>query len=336
MKKVNLTNTNAINSLSLRGVKRQSNPKKNEIATPFGLAMTSKNSKCVCINSKGISVIFLVIAMLLMMTIGYVFSYLIPAKQKSVRFPIYSTQAFYIAQSGVEFGIRYAAEQGWRGATDGAPARLDLDRLNDAGNNQRNLGNGSFTINYVAGAPDILTSTGRITGSTENRVVRVSNFTPFLRLVFALPNPCRTPPAGTVPTTPLPVPNRNRAARFYIQNVRSTNTTLTAFSASWTSTAATRLNRIYMNTGSGWNLKYNGTYNTGTPPPIVNFNQASPNDQQTITPNQVITVLIYLNVNLGNIGGGTPVRNIIVTFYTTAGDGYTFNLDAAGNGLPTC
>ena len=63
------------------------------------------------INSKGISVIFLVIAMLLMVTIGYVFSYLIPSKQKSVVFPIQSTQAFFIAQSGVEFAVRYAMTQ---------------------------------------------------------------------------------------------------------------------------------------------------------------------------------------------------------------------------------
>ena len=286
-------------------------------------------------NSKGISVIFLIIAMLLLVTIGYVFSYLIPTKQKSVRFPIYSTQAFYIAKSGVEFGIRYCSDQGWRGATDNGI--YDINRLNGI---SRPLGNGTFTITYNNAVGDILTSTGQITGSSENRVVRVSNFSPFLRLVFVTnppySNPCRTPPAGTVPTTPVPMPNRNRAARFYIQNVRTTSTTLTAFSASWTSTAATRLNRIYMDAGSGWNLKYNGTYNTGAPPPIVNFNQASPNDRQTITPNQVITVLIYWNVNLGNIGGGTPVRNIIITFYTAAGDGYTFNLDAAGNGLPTC
>jgi hypothetical protein len=30
-------------------VKRRSNPKKNEIATPFGLAMTCKDDKSVCI-----------------------------------------------------------------------------------------------------------------------------------------------------------------------------------------------------------------------------------------------------------------------------------------------
>ncbi len=71
--------------------------------------LASKNFNL--INSKGISVIFLVIAMLLMVTIGYVFSYLIPTKQKSVVFPIQSTQAFFIAQSGVEFAVRYAMTQ---------------------------------------------------------------------------------------------------------------------------------------------------------------------------------------------------------------------------------
>jgi hypothetical protein len=39
--------TNALNNLSLRGVERRSNPKKNEIAAPFGLAMTCKEIYCV-------------------------------------------------------------------------------------------------------------------------------------------------------------------------------------------------------------------------------------------------------------------------------------------------
>jgi hypothetical protein len=44
------TNPNALNNLSLRGVERRSNPKKNEIAAPFGLAMTCKEIYCVCIS----------------------------------------------------------------------------------------------------------------------------------------------------------------------------------------------------------------------------------------------------------------------------------------------
>ena len=64
-----ITNTNALSSLSSRGVKRLRgkteanpeiprfarnklrNPKIEEIATPFGLAMTCKGNKCLCINN---------------------------------------------------------------------------------------------------------------------------------------------------------------------------------------------------------------------------------------------------------------------------------------------
>ena len=266
-------------------------------------------------NSKGISVIFLVIAMLLMVTIGYVFSYLIPMKQKSVRFPIYSTQAFFIAQSGVEFAIRYAsADQGWRGATDGAPARLDLDRLNDVGNNQRNLGSGSFTINYNTGT-NILTSTGQITGSTENRVVRVSSFSDFLRLVFTTPAPAWT--TGT------------RRARFYIINVRVPNVTLRSFSASWTSQNNRTISTIYFNGTANANRRYTGAYVNGTQ--AVNFNLNG--NSYTISPtppNASTSVYIYWNNNLGTN------RNITITFYTGTlgtGDAYAFDLDSAGNGL---
>jgi hypothetical protein len=269
-------------------------------------------------NSKGISVLFLVIAMMLMVTIGYVFSYLIPTKQKSVRFPIYSTQAFYIAQSGVEFGIRYASDQGWRGATDGSPARLDLDRLNDVGNNQRNLGNGSFTINYVTGVPDILTSTGQITGSTENRVVRVSNFSPFLRLIF---DPSSNMPCWCLGT---------RRARFYIRDVRYNPAginplILRSFRATWTQTGTARnITRIDMN----GTQKYTGTYGNGGAAQNLNRPLATPT--QTITSGMLVNILVYWGNNITNC---TDVR---ITFYTGnlgTGDSYTFNLDSAGNGL---
>ncbi len=86
-----------------------------------------------------------------------------------------------------------------------------------------------------------------------------------------------------------------------------------------------------MDAGAGWALKYQapaGFYVSGSG--SRNFNQAFPNDRQTIIPNQVITVLLYFNFNLA---GET---NFVTTFYTAAGDGYTFNLDAQGNRLPTC
>jgi len=245
-------------------------------------------------------------AMLLMVTIGYVFSYLIPTKQKSVRFPIYSTQAFFIAQSGVEFAIRYASDQGWRGATESGI--FDLNRLNGI---SRPLGSGSFTINYNNVTGDILTSTGQITGSSENRAVKLSNFTPFLRLVFDSGSEAPCWCLGT------------RRARFYIRNARSTNLTHSSFSATWTQTGPARtLSNIYMN----GTQKYSGIYSNGGAP--VNLSST-----QTITPGQVITILVYWSNNLS-----TPA-NINITFYTGtlgSGDSYKFNLDPSGNGLPTC
>ncbi len=110
--------------------------------------------------------------MLLMVTIGYVFSYLIPTKQKSVVFPIQSTQAFFLAQSGVEFAVRYAKDQGWT-----RPAQLaGLTGMT------RTFGAGSFTLTYTNTAPnlDTLTSVGYVPTGTERRRIVVSNFTSFL------------------------------------------------------------------------------------------------------------------------------------------------------------
>ena len=122
-------------------------------------------------NSKGISVLFLVIAMMLMVTIGYVFSYLIPSKQKSVVFPIQSTQAFFIAQSGVEFAVKYACVNGW--VTTPLPNSLN--------GIQKNLGSGRFTLTYdFATYGDQLISVGEVPINTVRRRIVVSNFTSFL------------------------------------------------------------------------------------------------------------------------------------------------------------
>lgn len=242
-------------------------------------------------------------AMLLMVTIGYVFSYLIPTKQKSVIFPIYSNQAFFIAQSGLEYAIRYASNQGWRGTTDSGV--YDLTHLNDVGVNQRNLGNGQFTINYNNGT-NVLTSTGTMTNASPRRVVKVSNFTGFLRLIFD-------------PDSPAPSWSGTQA-QFAIKNVRGSNVTLTAFSATWTQTGSTRtISEIDMN----GTQKYVGSYSNGGAP--QNFNRGG--NTQTITPNQVITILVYWNKNVPNMA------NLVITFYTASGDSYPFNLDPQGNGL---
>ncbi len=268
-------------------------------------------------NSRGLSALFLVVAMLLMVAIGYVFSYLIPTKQKSVIFPIHSNQAFFIAQSGVEFAVRFCSEKGWRGTTDGNPPRLDFDRLNDVGNNQRPLGKGRLTINYNP-STNILTSTGEITNSTGNRVVKVSNFNQLLRLNFIIsPIPTNSPPHWCLGT---------RRGKFFITNVGNTNVVIQSFSATWEQTGVTRrITRIYMD----GILKYTGTYYSGDVP--QNLNRPIGNPTQTIIPNDVITVVIYWN---GNILNG---RNIIITFYSGpngTGEAYPFNLDSASDSLP--
>jgi hypothetical protein len=252
-----------------------------------------------------------------MVTIGYVLSYLIPTKQKSVRFPIYSNQAFFIAQSGVEFAIRYASDQGWRGATDSGV--FDINRLNGI---SRPLGNGTFTINYnYAVTGDVLTSTGQITGVGENRVVRVSNFSPFLRLVFV--------------TSPLPYRNPywstgTSRARFFIRNVRSTNVVLNAFSAKWNSGVTRYIRRIYFGIGTAFNtLKYqNPTATTyANDSGIANFNRPVGGPfTYTISPGTVYGIEIRWS-------GNTNATNIVITFYDTSGESYAFNLDSAGNGL---
>ncbi len=106
--------------------------------------------------------------MLLMVAIGYVFSYLIPTKQKSVALTISSNQAFFLAQSGVEFAVRYATDQGWS-----TPVQLNgLDGMT------RNLGSGTFIIDYDE-PNDRLISRGQFPDVSERRIV-VSNLTSFL------------------------------------------------------------------------------------------------------------------------------------------------------------
>jgi len=256
-------------------------------------------------NSKGISVLFLVIAMLLMVTIGYVFSYLIPSKQKSVTFPIQSNQAFFIAQSGVEFAVRYATDNGW---TTTALLDANLNAIT------RNLGSGRFTLTYnYATYGDKLISVGEVPNASERRRISISNFTSFLPtpLIFA---PGYDPPCWCLGT---------RRAQFFIQNAGGRDTTLNAFSASWHDVGQPKtIQGIDMNLVQ----KYAGDYVNGSLPP-ANFNMGG--GSQTITPGQVIQVVIYWS-------GNTNGSNIVITFYDTLGTPYTFNLDPGGGGFSSC
>jgi len=240
-------------------------------------------------------------AMLLIVIVGYIFSYLIPAKQKSVALAIYSNQSFYLSQSGVEYAVRYAADQGWT-------TSASLLGLNAAGVNQRNLGRGQFTISYN-NLNDTLTSIGVIPNASERRI-SVSNFTSFVAkgLILIAPPPCWVDP--------------RTVARFYIQNIGSSALTLTAFSASWREPPARTLTNISVDGVQ----KFGGSYSNGSG--MQNF--TPPGTTQVVNPSQVIMVNMVWNQNI------SPNCSVTVSFFDSLGKQYILNLDPEGDGFPNC
>ena len=175
--------------------------------------------------------------MMLMVTIGYVFSYLIPTKQKSVSLVVSSNQTFFLAQSGVEFAVRFASDNG-------------LSSLSSP--ITRNLGRGSFTITYEPTPVDRLTSDGQIPNASQRKIV-VRNFSQFVTL-----SPCWITP--------------NQVARFYITNESPSNVTLNAFEASWTHTSnTTRLREIFMGPPGG-TMTSRYSNNPGLDTPVAKTN----------------------------------------------------------------
>jgi len=281
-------------------------------------------------NSKGISVIFLIIAMLLMVIIGYVFSYLIPSKQKSVVFPIQSTQAFFIAQSGVEFAVRYATDNSWT-----TPALLN--NLNIPPNNTRNLGAGSFTITYTNVAPnlDTLISVGEVPTGTERRRVRVSNFTRFLATGTLILDPNSPPPCLDI--------RRRRIGgtwyyqyevTFYMRNITtSTPIILNSFRATWDADPPT-IERVRFRNNTDRYI--NGSYSNGDPQTYFNTGPGGctpPSCSYTINAQTTRRVLIRWNYTTA---ANCDFNNLIVYFYDTNGNMYTFTLDPGGDGIPDC
>jgi len=215
-------------------------------------------------NSKGVSVLFLVIAMLLMTAIGYVFSYLIPSKQKSVVFPIQSTQAFFLAQSGVEFAIRYAQENG-------------VSTLNGT---TRPLGNGQFSLTYDTSGTGTLTSNGQVPAGTTRRSIRISNFTSFLAPItishFASASNPADPGSNNVRITAVTYPLNMQAGDLVlmIAQQRSTGTDFAISQAggqSWT--AETAQSQTNCTIKLFW-CRFNGTW---TANPSVDFGISAPN-----------------------------------------------------------
>jgi len=99
---------------------------------------------------------------LVMSALGFVLSSLIITKQKAALLPLKSTQAFYVAQAGVEYAIRYTYDhqsEFWADPANVFPLT-------------KSLGAGSFNVTYDT-ADKSITSTG--TAGTAKRVITLSS-----------------------------------------------------------------------------------------------------------------------------------------------------------------
>jgi hypothetical protein len=268
-------------------------------------------------NSKGISVLFLIIAMLLMVTIGYVFSYLIPAKQKSTIFPIQSNQAFFIAQSGVEFAVRYACGNSWTTTT----------LLNNLNGITRNLGSGRFTLTYdFATYGDKLISVGEVPIGTERRKIVVSNFTSFLMAITYFGSASTPVDNGTNTANPTVVtpPGSMQAGDLVlmIAQARATSGTLAISSTggqSWTS--QTQQNQSNCRIRLFW-CRFNGTWS------------ADPSVSMVTTNNNIVVMHVFRPSNPSN-AWAVDVAKVSSNFsapgspYTVTIPGITTNTDGA-------
>lgn len=278
--------------------------------------MTYKNGKYVLTNSKGISVLFLVIAMLLMITIGYVFSYLIPTKQRSVVFPIQSNQAFFIAQSGVEFAVKHAITQTPPWTT---PAQLNgLDAVT------RNLGAGRFVLDYDS-ANNTLYSQGEVPTGTEKRRIVVSNFTSFLMAITyygSASNPADNGSNNANPTAVTP-PGGMQAGDLVLMIAQSRDSTATLAISntggqSWTS--ETQQNQTNCRIRLFW-CRFNGTWSAN---PSVSFGNTNPHTvvMHVFRPSNTSSVW---EVDVAQVSGNyvaPPVpRTVTIPGITTITDG---------------
>jgi hypothetical protein len=118
-------------------------------------------------RNDGISIVALIIVLLILSTVGFVFSSLIITKQKSAPLPLRSAQSFYLAEAGIEYAIRYATDNEPDFWTD--PKIIFPDPPDTL---TKSLSPGSFNVTYNADAS--ITSTG--TASIAKRVITLASF----------------------------------------------------------------------------------------------------------------------------------------------------------------
>ncbi len=256
-------------------------------------------------DHRGVSIIALIIIMAVLGSLGYVFSALIATKQYSMGMEAPSQQAFYIANSGIEYGIRYASERGWTGAA-----------LNGMDGMAVNLGQGQFTLDYN-GTADTLSSTGQV--SASQREVALENFTSFVSIqCLELVTSIDPPPISGIPACTYNQGNRTYV-RFYIRNICSSQPTitLTHFHATWIPTPPQwRLQRIEFDGV----LKFQGGCGSGD---WKAFNRGG-NSQDVDTCHGARYEGVQVLVRFNRVLAGNTT--FVFLFRDTNGIIYTFNL----------
>lgn len=116
------------------------------------------------LNNKGVTLITLIIAITIFAVFITVFSYIMVAKHGSSALYVQSTQAYAVAQAGIEYGIRYATD---KYIADPAYDYIDLTITESLGNGS---GSGSFTLGYTATNRGTLTSKGTV-GNAERQII---------------------------------------------------------------------------------------------------------------------------------------------------------------------
>jgi hypothetical protein len=183
-----------------------------------------------------------------------------------VVFPIQSTQAFFIAQSGVEFAVKYACVNGWTTTTE----------LNGLDSMTRTLGAGRFILDFDS-ANDRLISAGEVPSGTEKRRIVVSNFTSFLMsitYVESASNPADNGSNNANPTAVTP-PGGMQAGDLVLMIAQSRDSTATIAISntggqSWTS--ETQQNQANCRIRLFW-CRFNGIWSAN---PSVSFGNTNP------------------------------------------------------------
>ena len=112
------------------------------------------------LGNKGVTLITLIIAITIFSVFITVFSYVMIAKHESEPLYVHSTQAYAVAQAGIEYGIRYAMDETGFLAD---PTNSTYFPKNQA------FGDGSFNLVYN-NSNNTLTSTG-IVGVAEREII---------------------------------------------------------------------------------------------------------------------------------------------------------------------